>query len=115
MKIAISYRHVDFPEPVEAAVNRHLEKIGKLLKRYAPDLVQLHGSFEKQPHTAAFTFSVNLSLPTGAMQASSEGPDARASARKAFIELETQIKKHQARLRKDREWKRKPDAEQLIA
>ena len=50
MKIAISYRHVEFPQLVEAAVNRHLQKIGTLFKRYAPDLVQVHGAFDKNPH-----------------------------------------------------------------
>ena len=47
-----------------------------------------------------FTFSVSLSLPTGTLYASSETAGADSSARKAFAELETQIKKHQARLRK---------------
>ena len=108
MKIDISYRHVDFPSPVEAAISRHLRKINALLKRYAPDLVQLHGAFDKLPHKSEFTFSVNLSLPTGTLHATGEASSAPTSARKAFLELEAQIKKHQARLRKDREWKRKP-------
>ena len=100
MKAAISYRHVEFPKPVEAIVNRHLQKIGTLLKRYDPDLVQLHGAFDKHPRTSQFTFSISLSLPTGTLYASSETAGADSSARKAFAELETQIKKHQARLRK---------------
>ena len=82
-------------------------KIRKLLKCYEPDLVQLHGGVEKQPHRAEYIFSANLSLPTGTLHANGEGPDAATSARKAFVELETQIKKHQSRLRKDYEWKRK--------
>ena len=49
MKIAISYKNVETPSAVEPAVERHLEKIAVLLKTYDPDLVQLHGSFEKHP------------------------------------------------------------------
>jgi ribosomal subunit interface protein len=116
MKISISYRHIESPQAVESALQRHVSKIGKLLKSYAPDLVQLHGGFEKQPHRAEYTFSVNLSLPTGTLHATGAGPDAATSARKAFVELETQIKKHQSRLRKDYEWKRKRGkAERAIA
>jgi ribosome-associated translation inhibitor RaiA len=116
MKIAISYRHIEFPEPVEAAVNRHLQKIGTLLKSYAPDLVQVHGTFDKNPRNNGFAFSLNLTLPTGTLHATGKAPDARASARKGFVELEAQIKKHQGRLRKDHEWKRKRSrAEQLPA
>jgi len=106
MKINISYRHVESPQAVEPALNRHVAKIEKLLKSYDPDLVQLHGGFQKQPHRAEYVFSANLSLPTGTLHANGEGPDPAASARKAFVELEKQIKKHQSRLRKEYEWKR---------
>ncbi len=116
MKINISYRHVESPQAVEAALERHLAKITKLLKSYQPDLVQFHGGFEKQPHKPEYIFSANLSLPTGTLHATGNGPDAAASARKAFAELQAQIKKHQARLRKDYEWKRKRGkAEQALA
>ena len=107
MKISISYRHIDPAQAIESALERHVSKIGKLLKSYEPDLVQLHGGFEKQLHRAEYTFSANLSLPTGTLHATGASPDAATSARKAFVELETQIKKHQSRLRRDYEWKRK--------
>jgi ribosomal subunit interface protein len=116
MKINISYRHIESPQAIERALDHHVSKIGKLLKRYEPDLVQLHGGFEKQPHKAEYIFSANLSLPTGTLHANGEGPDPATSARKAFVELESQIKKHQSRLRKDNEWKRKRGkAEQFLA
>ena len=116
MKINISYRHVESPQAVEPALERHVSKIAKLLKSYDPDLVQLHGGFEKQLHRAEYSFSANLSLPTGTLHANGTGPDAATSARKAFVEIEAQIKKHQSRLRKDYEWKRKRGrAEQALA
>ncbi len=116
MKISISYRHIESPQTFEKALDRHISKIGKLLKSYEPDLVQLHGGFEKQPHRVEYLFSLNLSLPTGTLHATGEGPDPTASSRKAFAELESQIKKHQSRLRKDYQWKRKRGkAEQALA
>jgi ribosome-associated translation inhibitor RaiA len=116
MRISISYRHIESPQIVEKALNRHILKVDKLLKSYEPDLVQLHGGFEKQPHKAEYVFSLNLSLPTGTLHATGGGPDPSAGARKAFVELESQIKKHQSRLRKDYEWKRKRGkAEQALA
>ena len=107
MKTSISYRQVESPQQVEPAVERHLRKIGTLLKTYAPDLVQLHGSFEKHPRRIEYNFSVNLSLPTGTLHASGTGPDAKTSARAGFAELEAQIKKHQSRLRKNHAWRRR--------
>ena len=107
MKISISYKHVDFREPVEAEAARHLKKLGRLLKSYEPDLVQLHGGFEQHPRKLEYTFSLNLALPTGTLHATGVGPDVRLSVKKAFAELEAQVKKHQSKLRKDYEWKRK--------
>jgi ribosome-associated translation inhibitor RaiA len=50
---------------------------------------------------------VNLTLPTGTLHASAAGADVRSSAKAAFAELESQVKKHQEKLRKDYVWKRK--------
>jgi ribosomal subunit interface protein len=107
MKLSISYKHVDSHEVVEAQSERHMNKMAKLLKSYDPDLVQLHGVLSKNPHNQGHSFSLNLSLPTGTLHATGIGDDVRASCKKAFTELEGQVKKHQQRLRKDYEWKRK--------
>ncbi len=107
MKLSISYKHVDAHEIVEKQNARHIEKLTRLLKSYEPDLVQLHGGFSKNPHNQEHSFSINLSLPTGTLHATGVGGNIRAACKKAFVELEVQVKKHQSRLRKDYEWKRK--------
>jgi ribosomal subunit interface protein len=107
MKTAISYKNVDVPSTVEPAVERHIEKIEVLLQSYDPDLVQLHCSFEKHTKRSTYAFDVSVSLPSGTLHATAEAVNAVTSARKGFSELESQIKKHQSRLRKDYEWKRK--------
>src|SRR5262249_35499169 len=101
------YRNVETPELVEPVVARHLQKIATLLKTYDPDLVQVHASYEKHPKHTEYSFSVNLSLPTGTLHATASPPEVKTSTRNGFAELEAQIKKHQALLRKDFEWKRK--------
>lgn len=115
MKVSISYKHVDAHETAEKQSERHIAKLGRLLKSYEPDLVQLHGVFSKNAHNEEYTFSVNLSLPTGTLHATGSGDSVRASCKEAFTELETQVKKHQSRLRKDYEWKRKRSRPQPVA
>ncbi len=115
MKISVSYKHSELREPVEAEAARYLSKLGKLLKSYAPDLVQLHGSFEKHPRKVEYTFSLNLSLPTGTLHSTGIGPDVRLSVKKAFAELEGQVKKHQSKLRRDYQWKRKRARAEALA
>jgi ribosomal subunit interface protein len=107
MKITYSSIEPEFRETIEHETARHSEKLNRLLKRYAPDLVLLHGSLEKTPRKIEFSYSLNLTLPTGTMHATGVGDDVRASAKNAFAEIERQVKKHQEKLRKDYMWKRK--------
>jgi ribosomal subunit interface protein len=107
MKITYSHIDADFRPAIEHESQRHIEKLNRLLKRYSPDLVVIHGSLEKTPRKIEYTFSLNLTLPTGTLHASAAGPDVRSSAKASFAELESQVKKHQEKLRKDYMWKRK--------
>ena len=107
MKLTIRHAQEEWREPVEKETLRQRIKLEKLLKRYSPDLVKLHADIKKHPRKASYLFSVNLSLPTGALHATGEGFDVLACVKAAFAELCAQVKKHQALLRKDYEWKRK--------
>lgn len=116
MNISLSYKHLRLREPVETEVSRYMGKLGKLLKSYQPDMVQLHGAFEKHPRKEEYAFSLNLSLPTGTLHATGEGTMMRLSVKHAFAELTQQVKKHQAKLRRDYVWKKRkrPPATALV-
>ena len=107
MKLSINFKHVESHKAVEVEVERHVAKLDKLLRSYSPDLIQLHGAFSKTPRTEENCCTLNLSLPTGTLHATGTGATVRTSCKKAFSELEAQVKKHQAKLRKDYEWRRK--------
>ena len=107
MKVSMSYGLKEWREPIEKETERRSAKLEKLLSRYEPDLVMLHGSIEKKSRKEEYNFSLNLSLPTGTIHAVGQGTDVRKSVKAAFSEIEAQIKKHMALLRKDYEWKRK--------
>ena len=62
-----------------------------------------------------YLFSLNLTLPTGTLHSTGEGADVRACVREAYAEIETQIKKHMALLRKDYAWKRKRSRATVVA
>jgi len=48
MNVSISYKHVESQEAVALEVTRRLDKLGRLLKSYQPDLVQIKGVFFKE-------------------------------------------------------------------
>jgi ribosomal subunit interface protein len=114
MNIAISYKNVDSHQAVESEVNRRLAKLGRLLKSYSPDLVQIKGVFSKNQRTEEQSLALTLSLPTGTLRATGNGKNVLAGCKKAFSEIETQLKKHQSLLRRDHEWKRKRPVRELI-
>jgi ribosomal subunit interface protein len=116
MKLSISYKHVESQQAIEKDVDRHVQKLNKFLKAYAPDLVQLHVVFGMNAHKEQYFCTLNLSLPTGSLHATGAGKNVRAGCKMAFSELEAQVKKHQALLRKDYQWKRKrPRERELVA
>ena len=106
MKIAINYRHVESPKPVEKEVMRQAAKLEKLLTHYSPDLVQVHGVFSRNQRTREESCALTLSLPSGALHATGSGPNTLASCKRAFDEIKSQVKKHQALLRKEHLWVR---------
>jgi len=107
MKVAINYKDVENHRPAEKEVARFAGKLSRLLKSYDPDLVQLRGAFTQNPRNGAYTFSATMVLPSETLHATGTSPHVRACCKEAFGELEAQLKKHKARLRKDYEWKRK--------
>jgi ribosomal subunit interface protein len=115
MKLSISYKHVDAHDAIEQDVDRHVAKLNKFLKAYAPDLVQLHGVFAVNIHKSQHSCALNLSLPTGSIHATGTGKNERTACKMAFSELEAQVKKHQALLRKDYQWKRKRPRDRELA
>lgn len=107
MKISFNYKHADSREEAEKEVEMHVQRLEKFLKRFAPDLVQLHGDFERLPRKNGIALSLTLSLPNGTLHATGEAGDAVSTIRVGFGEILAQLKKHMSRLRKDYEWKRK--------
>ena len=116
MKLSINYKHVESHKPVEIEVERHVAKLQRLLRTYSPDLVQLHGGFSLNARTQEVSCALTLSLPSGTLRATGEAAAVRTSCKRAFSDLEAQVKKHQEKLRKDYEWKRKrrPSAREVV-
>ncbi len=107
MNISISYKHVEAQQDVARELMRRLDKLGKLLKSYEPDLIQLHGVFTRNQRTEEQTCSLTLSLPSGTLHATGNGRNVLAGCKNAFSDIESQIKRHQALLRREHEWKRR--------
>ena len=107
MNVSISYMDLRSQESVTTEVTRRLDKLGRLLRSYQPDLVQIKGVFSKNQRTDEESLVLTLSLPTGTLHATGNGKNVLAGCKKAFSDIEMQIKKHQSLLRREHEWNRK--------
>lgn len=107
MNIHFSYKNSERTPDVEQIIERRVEKLRKLLRVYAPELVHLHGSVELQSPKEGFVVSLNLRLPTGQVHASEGNRHAASSLRAAFDEMERQLHKHKELLRREDQWKRR--------
>jgi ribosome-associated translation inhibitor RaiA len=107
MNVSISYKHVDAQQAVAAEMVRRLDKLGKLLRSYEPDLIQLHGVFSMNKRTEEQSLALTLSLPSGTLHATGNGKNILAGCKNAFSDIELLLKKHQSLLRREHEWKRK--------
>src|SRR5579864_1623919 len=101
MKITFTNVSAECRKAIGDDFERHVDKLNRLLKHYDPDSMELHSSLEKVPRKNEFNFSLNLTMPMGALHATGTGSDVPASAKAAFAEIEVQVKKHQQKLRKD--------------
>ena len=111
MNVSISYKHVEAQQPVAVEVMRRLDKLNRLLQSYQPDMIQLKGVFSRNQRTDEQSCALTLSLPSGTLHATGNGKNVLAGCKKAFSEIETQVKKLQSRLRREHEWKRKRPVE----
>ena len=107
MKTHIRYRDISSREGVERELRRQTAKLNRHLKKFEPDLVDLHVSLERrvQP-TRPFLASVTLSLPPGQLHASESGPEAVPALKHAFAELWREVKKLKAKLQRKKEMRR---------
>jgi ribosome-associated translation inhibitor RaiA len=107
VKFSITYKHVEWHEPVELVATRWAAKLEKLLQHYDPDLVQLHACMESVRGKDEFKFSLRLALPAATLNSTGAARGIGPAVRLAFAEIETQLKKHTSLLRHDYQWKRK--------
>jgi ribosome-associated translation inhibitor RaiA len=107
VKFSISYKNVEWHEPVELVAERAAAKLEKLLQHYQPDLVQLHACIERVRGREEFKFSLSLALPAATLHAAETARGIAPAVRLSFVEIETQLKKHLSLLRHDYQWKRK--------
>ncbi len=106
MNVHFSYK-VSKTSDLEKLINQQVEKLGRYLRVFRPDLVHLKGAIEENSAREGMVVSLNLRLPSGQMAAQESGPTAVAAIKAAFDSIAEQVKKHKELLRNHHKSKRR--------
>ena len=109
MKTHISYHDIHERRPIERELGRQADKLKRRLKKFHPDLLNLHVSLARRTRPVIrFISSVTLHFPSGPLNASEEGPAPVIALKHACAELLRELAKHQAKLRGEHQRRRVP-------
>ncbi len=106
MNVHISYKVSKTPD-LDKEFNQHIEKMGKRLQFFRPELVHLHAIIEEKSAREGPSVALNLRLPSGQMAAKVNGPTPTAAIKAAFEQLVEQLTKHKDMLRNAHQWPRR--------
>lgn len=105
MNVHVSYK-VPKSSDLERQINQNIEKLGRRLQVFKPDLVHLHAIVDEHPARAGFSVKLDLRLPSGDIASSETADRVESAVKGAFADLVEQITKHKDRLRAQHQWPR---------
>ena len=114
MNVHISYKISKTPD-LEKLINRQVEKLGRYLQVFRPELVHLKGIVEENSVREGVVVSLNLRLPSGQIAAQERSATATAAIKAAFDAVTEQLKKHKEQLRNQHNWPRRRGSESAAA
>ena len=106
MNVHISYKSPKTSE-IEREFQHNIQKIGRRLQVFRPELVHLHAILEEMSPREGHTVSLNLRLPSGQMAARGTANSAVAAIKDSFDNLIEEVAKHKDRLRSEHKWIRR--------
>jgi ribosomal subunit interface protein len=113
MKHNVEFKHFEPRERVRKLVEELIARLEKQIQDFPKDSVFLRVLIEENPTRKLYHVSITLELPGTTLTAKEERHDPIETIRDAFNEIERQIERHKARLRRDYLWKRPARREEL--
>src|SRR5271157_5426573 len=114
MNVHISYKISKTPD-LEKIINQQVEKLGRYLQVFRPELVHLKGVVEESSAREGIVASLNLRLPSGQMSVQEKSALAATAIKAAFDGLIEQVKQHKQLLRSKHKWNRHRTADRRAA
>jgi RNA polymerase sigma factor (sigma-70 family) len=113
MNVHFSYK-ISKTSDLEKLINQQVEKLGRYLRVFRPELVHLKGLIEESPAREGAVVSLNLRLPSGQMATQESGSTPTAALKAGFDSIAEQVKKHKELLRNHHKRGRRRGAERVV-
>jgi ribosome-associated translation inhibitor RaiA len=116
MKTTIHYRNISAPSHPGLEIRARglaLHRLERHLSTFRPELVHLHVELEKGEHPKTYLVKLRLALPSALLVSVDEEGGLAVAMRASFADLERQLKRHMAHLRREETWRRKQRREAL--
>ena len=101
MKRTIDVKHVGPDGQVRSLIEQLIDHLAGKLRHFPEDSVSVHVLFEENGSHKIYRTSLTCHLPRHMAAAHEEGRDAGASIRRAFAEVERQLERQHAMLRRE--------------
>jgi len=104
MNVHMSYKIRKSPD-LEREINHLIEKLGKRLQFFRPELVHLRGVIEENSAHKRLAVALNLRLPSGQMAVQESGDTVVGAMKAASEDLLHQVARHKEQLRNSHKWR----------
>lgn len=106
MNVTIQNRHLSVTEALKRLIDRHANKVEKILPTFASSDLDLHISLERLPRGKQYHSRMVMTLPQKTLRVERIENSAATSVLRAFDELMRQIKKFKSQLNRESFWKK---------
>src|SRR5262245_11211500 len=101
MKNNIGFKGFEADESIRKVIHRLISKLEMNANTFSPELAHLRLMVDRNSVRKLYTISVTLDLPGKTLPAREDQRDLQAGIRAAFAEIERQLKKYKASLRRE--------------
>src|ERR1017187_9294973 len=113
MNVHFSYK-ISKTSDLEKLINQQVEKLGRYLRVFRPELVHLKGLIEDSSAREGVVVSLNLRLPSGQMATQEKSPTATAAIKAAFDSIAEQSKRDKELRRNHDKFGRRRGPERVV-
>lgn len=101
MTRVIEVKHVEAKAQVRSLIEGLIDRLEDKLQHFRNESISVHALFEENGSHTLYRAHVTCHIPGHIVAAHEEGRNPGVSIRKTFAEVERQLRKHSARLRRE--------------